>query len=150
MALLFTLTSPVTIYPADGLSCSFLLNLQRFFLSKFDKKLSKLHILIHSLDLFAIHHFCNYRMNDKIISLIYSVVKQKLLLVTRIRKTLSRIQPQSQEITCQKLRIWRFKIRRKIGVCTLAKQQMIIQLFILEILVNIINHKLSKRFVKTH
>ena len=46
LTLLLTLTSPVTIYPADGLSCSFMLNLKRFFLSKFDKKLPKLHILI--------------------------------------------------------------------------------------------------------
>ena len=36
LSLLFTLTSPVTIYPADGHSCSFLLNLQRFSLSQFD------------------------------------------------------------------------------------------------------------------
>ena len=46
LTLLLILTSPVTIYPADGLSCSFVLNLKRFFLSKFDKKLPKLHILI--------------------------------------------------------------------------------------------------------
>ena len=70
LALLLTLTSPITIYPANGLSCSFLLNLQRFFLSKFDRKLPKLHILIQSLALFAVHHFCNYPMNDKIITFI--------------------------------------------------------------------------------
>ena len=29
LTLLLTLTSPVTIYTADGLSCSFLMNLQR-------------------------------------------------------------------------------------------------------------------------
>ena len=44
LTLLLTLTSPITIYPVIGLSCSLFFNLQRFFLSKFDKKLLKLHI----------------------------------------------------------------------------------------------------------
>ena len=74
LTLLLTLTRPLTIYPADGLSCSFLLNLQRFFLNLI-KTFSKLYILIQSLALFAIHHFCNYQMNDKIITFIYSVVE---------------------------------------------------------------------------
>ena len=76
-----------------------------------------------------------------------------MLLVTRIRKTLSEIQPQSREIT-SKIKnleiasLW-FKIRRKNGECTLAKPHTIIQSFILEILVNIFNPKLSRRFEDT-
>ena len=65
LTLLLTLTSLVTFYPAEGLSCSlFLICKDSFFLNLIRN--TQVAHLMQSLALFAIHHFCNYPMNDKI------------------------------------------------------------------------------------